>query len=248
MTASAYPPRYAELPDELFGESDDSFSVDVVTRQAWEAVAHTVRVVRASDAKSLGVVATRDIGVGEELFRERPLLVLKPDGAGRFDGTWGGESEMARALLATLSSAKQGQGVLGSQIETNGIVVNYNSPHAFTAVHLLLSRCNHSCKPNASFSWDAASEEGCLHATLPIPAGAAVEFNYGASGSRARRQRRLQQRFQFLCACELCSLSGAALERSDAEEEARLWGDIGATTSSDSNSEVDEVEDEADVE
>ena len=87
-----------------------------------------------------------------------------------------------------------------------------------------LRRCNHSCLPNAAFAWDGHRQVGRLSAIKAIAAGVEVTFNYGARGSRARRRRRLQQRFNFECACELCSLSGDALRRSDAEEELRLWG------------------------
>ena len=211
-----------------------------IVSAAWRSVSGTVAVVQ-DPGKDLGVVTTRDVATGECLLKERPLLLLTPDGAGRFDGTFSGETERTKLLLATLSAAKPGAGELGSVIETNGIVIRLGTAAAFTAVHHLISRCNHSCAPNAAFSWDAEASVGRLHAARPIPAGAAVVFNYGARGSRARRQRRLQQRFNFVCGCELCSLSGAALEASDAEEEARLWGRV--TLSDDDDEDDTEEED-----
>ena len=221
-----------DLPEELFGTSAGD-EVATAVRQAWQAVAGTVTAMRA-EGKAIGVVASRDIDAGECVLQERPLLTLTPDGAGRYDGRYNGrEPEQAKALLATLSAARPGAGTLGSVIETNGIVVGHGTPDAFTAIHLLISRCNHSCRPNAAFSWDAASGVGRLLATRPIASGAAVEFNYGASGSRARRQRRLLQRFHFECGCELCALSGAAREASDAHEEAKLWGGLALSSDED---------------
>ena len=216
-----------------------SCDAEVAESTAWRSVAETVAVVQQPGA-GLGVVATRDVAAGECLLQERPLLLLTPDGAGRYNGVFRGDPEHTKLLLSTLSAAKPGAGELGSVIETNGIIIRVGAAAAFTAVHHLISRCNHSCAPNAAFSWDAEAGVGRLHAALAIRAGAAVEFNYGARGNRARRQRRLQQRFCFECACELCSLSGAALEASDAEEEARLWGGL---TLSDEDEDEDEDED-----
>jgi hypothetical protein len=216
-----------------------SCDAEVAESAAWRSVADTVAVVQQPGA-GLGVVATRDVAAGECLLQERPLLLLTPDGAGRYNGAFRGDPEHAKLLLLTLSAAKPGAGQLGSVIETNGIIIRDGAAAAFTAVHHLISRCNHSCVPNAAFSWDAEAGVGRLVAELPIRAGEAIEFNYGARGSRARRQRRLQQRFCFECACELCSLSGAPLEASDAEEEARLWGG----TLSDSDEVDEEVEEE----
>ena len=220
-----------------------SCDAEVAESAAWRSVAGTVAVVQDPGA-GLGVVATRDIAAGECLLQEQPLLLLTPDGAGRYNGAFRGDPEHAKLLLSTLSAAKPGAGELGSVIETNGIVIRDGAAAAFTAVHHLISRCNHSCAPNAAFSWDAEAGVGRLHAALPIRAGAAVEFNYGARGSRARRQQRLQQRFCFACACELCSLSGAALEASDAEEEARLWGGVTLSDDDEASEAEEEVEEE----
>ena len=211
--------RESELPRELLcDESITSEETRAIIREAWRAVAGLVTVTLI-EGKALGVIATCDIAAGQLLLQEWPLLQLRPDGAGRYDGTYDGERERARALLSTLSSAKPGAGDLGGVIETNGIVVNHGQPGAFTVVNLMISRCNHSCAPNAVFVWDAVLELGRLDAKRPIPAGTEVTINYGAHGGRMRRQRILSQRFNFMCECELCCLSGEALKRNDALEE-----------------------------
>ena len=222
------------LPSELFlpaasGRDEENGLI----RDAWLAVAGVVTVAMV-DSKALGVLATRNLAQGECLLREWPLLRLTPDGAGRFDGAYHGERERARALLSSLSAAKPGAGDLGSVIETNGIVVNAGTKEAFTVVNLMISRCNHSCSPNAAFGWDVELQEARLSTKRPIRAGDEVTINYlGARGSRARRQRLLLKRFNFVCKCELCSLSGEALERSDAQEEEQYLRDTVASGSED---------------
>ena len=85
--------------------------------------------VEAIASKDLGVVARRELHEGETLLRESPLLRLTPDGAGRFDGTYGlnGDRERCRELLSSLSQHATGKrgasaGVFERVIETNGFV------------------------------------------------------------------------------------------------------------------------------
>lgn len=207
----------SSLPDDLFC-SGCSDTTRKMIHDAWLAAAELLTVTLIK-GKALGVVAARDIAPGELLLQERPLLKLTPDGEGRYDGTYSGEREATRSLLASLSAAKPGAGDLGGVIETNGIIVNHGQVDAFTVVQLMISRCNHSCAPNAAFSWDEELQLGRLVAKGPIRATTEVTINYGAFGSRARRQRMLFRRFNFTCSCELCSLRGEALEQSDAHEE-----------------------------
>ena len=229
------PSKLLSLPSELFLPIDTACDEEnEFVRESWLAVADMV-MVAVIDRKALGVLATRNLAQGECLLREWPLLRLTPDGAGRYDGVYHGDRERARALLSTLSASKSGAGDLGGVIETNGIVVSASRQRGpFTVVNLMISRCNHSCSPNAAFSWDAELQEACLSTKSPIRAGDEVTINYlGSRGSRARRQRLLLKRFDFVCTCELCSLSGEALARSDAQEEEQYLRDTVAWSSED---------------
>ena len=231
------------LPIDLLTTATTGEEERSIVADAWRSVSDIVTVATLAN-KGLALLTTRDVAAGECLLEDRPLLRLQSDSAGRYDGVYGGPRPQMRALLATLSDAKPGAGDLGAVIETNGIVINHGQPDAFTAVHLRISRCNHSCLPNAKFSFDAALGVGRLHALRPIAAGTEVSFNYGAKGGRARRQRRLLQRFNFVCGCELCSLAGDALSASDAEEEARLWGAVVASDDDESEEGASEEEGE----
>ena len=195
------------LPEQLFSACDDTeraFINDAWLSAQWVTVA-------LIDGKQIGVLAAaRNLAAGECLLQEEPLLKLTPDGAGRYDGTYAfGDRERARGLLRTLSAAKSGAGDLGGVIETNGIVVNHGQTSAFTVVQLMISRCNHSCAPNAAFSWDDELMVGRLITKHPIPAGTEVTINYGAKGNREMRQQFLFDRFNFECACPLCDLDHA---------------------------------------
>ena len=151
--------------------------------------------------KGYGVVAARDIPANTTLFHEEPLLRLTPDGHGRYDGRYGcgGDRDRCRALLHTLSQhacgkGNAGAGALERVIETNGFVIEGG---AATVVFLHISRCNHDCTSNARFEWDPASSTGAVITKQCISNGTEVTLNYGATGSRAERQRYLLQRFGF---------------------------------------------------
>lgn len=217
---------HATLPSVLFAVTSENASraecneTNALITNAWASVADTITPTLLEN-RSVGVLACRDLCADERLVQEVPLLILSSDGMGRYDGiypeTWG--RTHARLLLGTLSAAQAGQGELGAVIETNGIVVRPQEGAIFTAVHLLISRCNHSCRPNAHFAWDEESSVGCLWTKRPIRKGCEVLINYGARGCRRRRQRFLMRNFNFTCTCELCSLRGEALVRSDLKEE-----------------------------
>ena len=73
-----------------------------------------------------------------------------------------------------------------------------------TLVFENISRINHSCASNATFTWFSKSQAAEVRATQPIKAGDEITINYGASGSVLQRQHDLQQCFHFKCTCERC--------------------------------------------
>ena len=75
-----------------------------------------------------------------------------------------------------------------------------------TVVFECISRLNHSCHSNAAFSWDADASMGVVKVKRPIAAGDEVSLNYGAtSGDTQARRQYLEKRFNFVCACPLCT-------------------------------------------
>ena len=57
-----------------------------------------------------------------------------------------------------------------------------------TLVFENISRINHSCASNATFTWFSKSQAAEVRATQPIKAGDEITINYGASGSVLQQQ------------------------------------------------------------
>jgi len=82
-----------------------------------------------------------------------------------------------------------------------------------------ISRINHACVANAHVAWDKLHQRETVHATKSIAAGEEVTVSYLEPGmDREERQACLQSKFGFECACALCTLTGSALEVSDARQ------------------------------
>ncbi|KAF8261994.1 hypothetical protein EI94DRAFT_1789171 [Lactarius quietus] len=83
------------------------------------------------------------------------------------------------------------------------------------------SRFNHSCSPNAKFSFNSDTGELRIYAQGPIPRGeeiftAYINGNHLYGKPRRLRQAKLRDSHHFTCACSVCSLPEAESKKSDA--------------------------------
>ena len=188
--------------------------------------------------KGFGVIADRNVDVGERVLAEAPLIKLSPADyqygliAAKEGGSCGGASvDSLKAAVGALSAEQralffdlsQNEDRWGATRTIEGIWATNSLPcHAFSQGHNailpLASRFNHSCAPNSSFSWN--SHLGCLtiHAARPVVAGEELCISYGFPANcvlRSQRRERLRRSFGFDCSCTACSLNGAARAESD---------------------------------
>ncbi|KAI5464358.1 hypothetical protein BGZ63DRAFT_401314 [Mariannaea sp. PMI_226] len=179
--------------------------------------------IKTLQGKGKAFIATRNISKGTRIFTETPLFKLP-------DCVWeGGFAEDATLLeLKGLSRAQQ-----RAFFELHNVHARQHSPvlgivqsnllpltgedDGSSGLFLEASRINHSCRPNAQHSWNADLECLVVHAMEDIKAGCEITISYvsGKSLSYAERQAQLKQRFDFSCACKLCSLTVPARFRSN---------------------------------
>lgn len=78
------------------------------------------------------------------------------------------------------------------------------------------ARFNGSCQPNVCHWWDDVAQRLLLHAIRDIDAGEELCLGYvDVLVPRADRRAGLEEYYNFLCLCEVCSLRGQALRDSD---------------------------------
>lgn len=211
------------------------------TRRDPEAVSNDDGIDYASDAfevrpvgkKGLGVVATKPIKRGELLLEEAPLLVFQNQS---FDVLFGDLQEILvdetsfdkwdTSLTETLKSrcneevfskfwdladscSESVKTALGIA-RTNGIGLSEDSAGLF----LLLSRFNHSCKPNVHNSWQEDRQVQVLRSTCDIDRGQELCISYLSlltlCAPANERLGEISDRFGFDCICESCSRSKGA--------------------------------------
>ncbi|KAF8257875.1 hypothetical protein EI94DRAFT_1691960 [Lactarius quietus] len=90
-----------------------------------------------------------------------------------------------------------------------------------SGMFLKASRFNHSCNPNARFSFHSSTGDLRIYALGTIPRGEEIFIPYISGKSlygntRRSRQDILHAQFHFTCACSVCSLPEAESKKSDA--------------------------------
>jgi hypothetical protein len=95
-------------------------------------------------------------------------------------------------------------------------IINTNSyglgpDGALCGVFELLSRVNHSCRPNAERCWDADREVETLYALRDIQVGQELTVLYTdvEEMTRGERQLALREGWRFDCTCECCAITEA---------------------------------------
>lgn len=182
--------------------------------------------------KGLGLVATRDIKSGEMILSEPPLLLfgyqlstVDSSGLDRVfaDAVNGLSTRSNDAYLALHNSSLPDYPLL-ARLKTNGHDLwkkaDYG-PSVFEAncgVFNEISRANHSCTPNAHFSFCLLNNlEGTLHAGLSIQRGEEICISYiGTEATRATRQAALRNNHRIECKCATCTMDPDRIKASDA--------------------------------
>ncbi|TDL24149.1 hypothetical protein BD410DRAFT_719615 [Rickenella mellea] len=173
------------------------------------------------------MVADRLIKAGETIIVERPLAIhpaLIPEFSDHPQGRWGlledayeasfqclGERE--QSLLLDLWNCKPLSGTLGNRLSgiarTNGLQSVFTRskhlPH-YAGVYPNISRCNHSCGPNAAATrFDDEKMAMTLAARRSISPGEEITISYTElDGPHAARQDELKTKYLFTCECKHC--------------------------------------------
>ncbi|KAI5894521.1 SET domain-containing protein [Schizophyllum commune H4-8] len=171
------------------------------------------RVAPAAGA-GLGVFAVHDLGAGELVFSERPLLVVPTSVT---ECEW--EACAARlppaalgALVALADVDPRGGGrPAARRIRTNGVRVPSlcDSGTDYLAVGALSARVNHSCAPNAVLRFDSRALTLELRVLRDVRAGDELRVSYVDAGLPLAARRAALAPWRFACDCSCCASGDA---------------------------------------
>ena len=167
---------------------------------------------------------------GQLILEDRPLFVVAPEAHTEDPGVLDEVLERATARLdeedqktfmsladcrVAKETEKTARGIYFTNCYTLG--QSRSSP---TGLLPVLSRVNHSCRPNTEFRW--VEERGVeeLRAATTIQEGEEItdcylDLSLGGRVTREERQALLRGGYGFTCSCEACSLRGGEAERED---------------------------------
>jgi len=184
--------------------------------------------------KGIGALATRNIAKGELLVSEKPWLEADPNAPG--GGDWKVQLAAREVYLGNQFAALRPEDqakimalhdafcTAGKKTLVGIFLTNANSRGSSelvaTAGRAVLcctvARFNHSCCPNAVFTW--RDHEGCesIVTVRDIACGEEICVTYGnLQEVSAMRQARLLKKYGFQCKCDICVQDPAALTQSD---------------------------------
>jgi len=195
--------------------------------------------IRFVEGKGLGAVATEEIRRGEGIWQEAPLLRVsrqlslqevlrtRSQGDSGQGNTWANHVDLSLRdcpedqqrlfweladVHAQDSSSKTAHGI----VQTNGLPADSEEDPTALAIYSVVSRFNHSCKPNVSNSWQADRGIETLYAARDIRPGEELCITYiDIFQTSEQRQTELENAFKFRCTCEVCTQGGEILAASD---------------------------------
>jgi hypothetical protein len=176
--------------------------------------------IKAVPGKGLGMFASKGIAAQQRIVVEAPLIIAKSFKAAKVEATRLLEPRASSFWKLHDKFAEQGQ-----PKEAGGIVLSNAIPcwpHSISVggVHGIISRANHSCKPNARMFWEPVSGQSILLASRSILRGEEICISYlrGHFWPRAKRVSYLQNCFGFECGCCACTAAVDKRKESDARQ------------------------------
>ena len=182
-----------------------------------------------------GAFASRNIQRGDLILSDKPLFCIPTIKPLVFHSIEAAVQSLSPTNLDSYLSLENSHKTcscfptpLLSIFFTNAFSVSESSNDG--ALCLKASRFNHSCSPNARYSFNPNSREIRIYALGTIPRGEEIFVSYMSgrglyANPRHLRQANLRIRYHFTCACSICSLPEAESKMSDARRQKvdELW-------------------------
>jgi len=167
--------------------------------------------IKCLENRGMGVVARQAFAVGDEIFREKPLVSLptvlatsqeeaEAKAANQITTLIEALPDAARSLVLGLTDVHHAEATPYGIFRTNGIPMS-----GADGLFAKTCRLNHSCSPNSRYTWRADLKRELVFALRPIAAGEELTVEYkDCNRPCAERRLVLEQMFKFVCACSSC--------------------------------------------
>ena len=175
------------------------------------AKASALYTIKPSPSKGLGMFAAKAIPKGTRILAEKPFFTLakRPkisltnpyapnDITAAFDRLPSGKKRKYTSLHCP---ERYDCSVIVSIYEANSFEMG-----AGTGICLDASRINHSCIPNAHFSWNNNIERETVHAVRDISKGEEITISYVPAICTLKKRRRQLRPYVFTCDCPACRI------------------------------------------
>ncbi|PVH93834.1 SET domain-containing protein, partial [Periconia macrospinosa] len=171
--------------------------------------------VRHIPGKGYGSVAKQDIKCGTRILADEPLLIvpIANYGAKDIEEAFGKLTQDQKDLYLSLSCGQEENKDGSAKFYDNcGEIppvvrifqINCMEWNDGAAVFPKAARFNHSCVPNATFSWHPTLQKEVVHAIQDIPKGEEITLTYcGMTGDITLRTWLLEH-YGFKCQCSAC--------------------------------------------
>lgn len=163
-------------------------------------------VVKTSPGKGQGIFASRNVSRGERILMDKPFfIVTKPYTPKTVLSDFERMPLERRTQYMQLYCPDRPDDIHMTDVmrifEANCFNIGDKA-----AMFLTATRFNHSCLPNAYYSWSGGREELRLHSMLDIPEGEEMTICYGNPFCTFRQRQYELRIYNFDCNCPACQV------------------------------------------
>ncbi|KAH8721527.1 hypothetical protein GQ44DRAFT_712019 [Phaeosphaeriaceae sp. PMI808] len=168
--------------------------------------------VQASPGEGLGCFSIAPIPAGTRILRETPLFSVQEPRS----------NAAVTAAFSHLTNSQQKQYIALHAVnpENRGdaqIIDIFNSnawqTGSQTSICPRAARFNHSCIPNACFSWNSRLSQATVHAIVEIPANTQINLSYEKPYQAISSRREKLSAYGFVCSCAACQSEPSNVRR-----------------------------------
>ena len=169
--------------------------------------------IKKTEYRGFGMFATEKIQAGELIIKEEFIFKLCQQYSNvkqKLDDIEANLSSLStekRKTFFELSDCYQPNNPIALTIyQTNALPLGPGS--ISNAIFPTIARINHSCLPNSHHHWNHREEKETVYAIKDIEKGEEILISYiDTYLDREMRKSKLKDYFNFICACQLCSIS-----------------------------------------